>query len=503
MVYLLSKKRGRDAALLADWRRRDPAMLAKLALPHEAIEWLQHRLRGHIVLPGDPTYDASRKLFNPLYDPHPALIAYCVVEQDIRHCLEMVHTHKIPFRIRSGGHSTAGYSGGDGMIIDFGKLNAVLEPYGLHLPTGECEDVHVSGFMQGGGYGFTSRKFGIQCDHVLEVRVMLHDGRIVRATESHNHDLWWAVRGGTGGNFGVLLTIRYRLHRLGPVWGWAIAWPLKTAADRIQATEAMMALQKDFMRQGVPDDMTAQVQICNQSDWADGSDRAPWLLIRGMYLGPAAEGEKLLKPLLATPGARLQFTRTGTFRELNTYLLSQPHEIPQLPPDGGMPKEDKQARFVARDLTPTEWQEIFDFFVTSPNPWSYMCLELYGGAINAYPAESSAFIHRNVAFSAFLDVFWYYETDKPAAEKFLTDWCTLMDRFSNGHIYQNYPSPDVPDYRSNYFGAAFPALLAVKRKYDPHTTFTFEQAIKPRHGTPEEKPVWPPRVIAALAEPIQ
>jgi FAD/FMN-containing dehydrogenase len=377
----------------------------------------------------------------------------------------------------------------------------VLEPYGLHVPTGECEDVHVAGFMQGGGYGFTSRKFGIQTDQVLEVRVMLWDGRIVRASATRNHDLWWAVRGGTGGNFGVLLTIKYKLHQLGPVWGWAIAWPLATAADRAQAADAMRVLQRDFMRTGVPDAMTAQVQICNQSDWADHSDRAPWLLIRGLYLGPADEGERLIQPLLATAGARLQFTRTGSFRELNAYLLGQPHEIPQLPPERGMPKEDKQARFVARDLAPAEWRDCFDFFVTSPNPWSYMCLELYGGAINAYPIEDSAFIHRDVAFSAFLDVFWYDEEDKPAAEQFLTDWCTLMDRFSNGHIYQNYPSPDVPDYRENYFGRAFPALLAVKRKYDPHDWFTFEQAIKPRPGA-HEIPAWPPRVLAALADPI-
>lgn len=258
-----------------------------------------------------------------------------------------------------------------------------------------------------------------------------------------------------------------------------------------------------------PPEMNPQIMICYQADDPDGPDRQPWMLVRGMYLGPAAEGRALVEPLLALPGAAWQYDLVDRYSVVNTMLLEHPHPIPQLHP-GIWPPEDKQARYVARDLSREEWLAILDFFVTTPNPWSYMCLEIYGGAINDYPLEDSAFIHRDVAFSAFLDVFWYDAADRPAAERFLQDWCELLSGCWNGRVYQNYPSLGVPDYRANYWGEAFPALLAVKRKYDPQGFFRFEQMIAPY---PDEagsaaRPgdagaaIGPPAIAAALDEPI-
>ena len=130
-----------------------------------------------------------------------------------------------------------------------------------------------------------------------------------------------------------------------------------------------------------------------------------------------------------------------------------------------------------------------------------MCLEIYGGAINGYPRSQSAFIHRDVAFSAFLDVFWLNASEQGPAEQFLSDWCALMEPMWNGHIYQNYPSLAVPDYRANYWGGAFPTLLKVKNKYDPSNFFTFAQAITPPQGEIPET-TWASEIFEAIAEPI-
>ena len=178
------------------------------------------------------------------------MIAFCEVSADVRCCLEFARKYQVPFTCRSGGHSTAGYclvNGGlvidvsrmDDIYVDpgartarvgaganFHKVNAILESYGLHVPGGGCPEVGVAGYMQGGGYGFTSRMFGIHCDNVLQVELMLADGTIVRANSVEHADLYWAVRGGTGNNFGVLLATTYQLYPLDTLWGFGLKWSL-------------------------------------------------------------------------------------------------------------------------------------------------------------------------------------------------------------------------------------------------------------------------------------
>jgi FAD/FMN-containing dehydrogenase len=160
-------------------------------------------------------------------------------------------------------------------------------------------------------------------------------------------------------------------------------------------------------------------------------------------------------------------------------------------------------RYVERNLTATEWTTILQHFIKSPNTWSYMYLEFYGGAINSYPADRSAFVHRNAAFNAVMDLFWFENNDREAAETFLTGWTGLMAPMWNGRVYQNYCSRELRDYAENYWGDAWAALWAVKQKYDPHNAFTFEQAICAPRQTDGPGPVLPLALKAALAQPIR
>lgn len=527
MHYHIRKKRLTDQQRFARWHGLDADVFQQIGIGREKLQALQLKLRGRVVLPGDPEYDKDRKLFNPVFNPFPLAIVYCVVEDDVRWCMELATIEKIPFVLRSGGHTTAGYSSMTGrMVVDvsglndvtvdptartatvgcgtpFSKLNAVLANYGLHVPGGECEDVCIGGYMQGGGYGFTSRTFGMNCDHVQEVRVMLFSGRVVNASAAENSDLWWAVRGGTGNNFGVLLSVIYTLVPLDTVWGWSLAWAMSTPAQRQNAAQALLTLQQGYMKTGAPDQLNTQIAITYQQTPIGSTDLQPWLSVRGMYVGSAQEGQAAIKPLTQLPGAVKQYTISGTYEQINAYLLDNPQSLVPFPPDvQGMPPEDKQARYVSKDLSLTQWRSLLDFFVTSPNPYSYMCLEVYGGAINRYPKENSAFVHRDSAFSAFLDVFWLTEAERKPAEKFLADWCSWWMPVWNGGIYQNYPSPDVPNYRDNYWREAFPTLLAVKKKYDPLGVFTFPQAITPAPQGNLPEAHWPPPVVKALAQDI-
>src|SRR5438093_10157479 len=315
------------------WRRsrRQRERLTKLsgwsaaqqgfAAPFSAadVKALQSRLVGEVVLPSDNAYAGARQLSNLACQHFPQLIAYCEVFQDVHECLAFAHKHQLQVTTRSGGHSTAGFSSNDGMVIDTSRLNAVyIDPaaktavvgpgtnwehlnasiadYQLHMPTGVCGDVCVAGFMQGGGYGLTSRKWGINCDSVLSMLVMLADGRIVNASADCNADLYWAMRGGTGNNFGILLQAAYRVHELPMLWGFGLRWSMA------QAPAAMFALQSGYMvgNNAAPPEL-GYMSILQY----DGQPAKPSLIMRGVYWGPRAEGLKQLQPLINETGATL------------------------------------------------------------------------------------------------------------------------------------------------------------------------------------------------------
>jgi hypothetical protein len=168
-----------------------------------------------------------------------------------------------------------------------------------------------------------------------------------------------------------------------------------------------------------------------------------------------------------------------TFFALNDELLNVPYGMPWFPPDLATPPcEDKASRYVTRSLAASEWRGLLDYFVSSPNQWSYFYMEFYGGAINAYPQGGNAFVHRGAAFNAVLDVFWFDEADRPAAESFLLGWMGYMAPMWNGEIYQNYPRLDEPAYGSRYWADAQAGLYAVKTKYDPSHAFAFAQEVR-------------------------
>lgn len=528
MSHRHTRKRHRDRATFARWRTHDDSVFRRAGLTRETAETAQSGFQGQILFPGDVGYDPDSLLSNARFHPHPSVIYKCMTEGDVRLALNMAWggPANTPCTILSGGHCTAGFSASDGQLIDvsnldqvyvdpqsmtavigcgckFGTLYAVLDQYGLNMPGGECDDVCVAGHMQGGGQGFTSRTFGMHSDNVIEVRVMLADGSIVTANAQQNSDLWWAIRGGTGGNFGILLTEKVQLHPLGLVYGWAVRWPLLTEADRANAAAALYFLQQNYMLTG-PQELNPQVMICYQDETGPGSAFLPYLMIRGLDTRGATAGQPVYQQFGDLPGAQMQYDVTDRFITVNKMLLETPSDIPQLPTEV-WPPEDKQARYVSMSLSAQQWQSLLDFYITAPdqpNQYSYICLELYGGAMNAYPIDGSAFIHRTSAFSAFMDVFWYDDREKPLAEAFLERWCRFMDGFGNGEIYQNYPSLRVPDYRASYWGQAFSGLLSVKRKYDPQNFFSFPQMISPYPDGRDPGPIWPARLADAVKKPI-
>jgi FAD/FMN-containing dehydrogenase len=197
---------------------------------------LARALQGTLVRPGSPQYPTAHQLFSTRFDHIlPAAIAYCASPTDVQTCLAFARRFGIALAPRSGGHSYAGYSTTSGLVVDITRMNAVsvnastgvatvgagarlidvyaaLAQHGLVLPAGSCATVGIAGLTMGGGIGVLGRKFGLTCDNLQAAQVVVADGRLLTCNANHEPDLFWALRGGGGGNFGVVTSFTFQAH---------------------------------------------------------------------------------------------------------------------------------------------------------------------------------------------------------------------------------------------------------------------------------------------------
>jgi hypothetical protein len=449
---------------------------------------LKSKLSGSLFCRDEAGYEDVSACFYPGFDERPRWVAVCADERDVFHCLQWARAKGMPFAIRSGGHSSAGYSGSSGLVIDVSRLNGVevhgedgtawigagaklgevtkiLDGHGFHIPAGSCGQVGISGFMQGGGYGYTSRMFGINCDSVVAARVMLFDGQIVHASEQENPDLFWALRGGTGGNFGILLQIKYQLHALEHVWVFALQWDVEHAPGVISE------IQDKILKESKYPELGFMLNLCKKGG-------QPSLLMQGLCVGKRSAGLDFLAGLDCFAGQSLLVDQVTSYSAGVELLDCEPFAIPDFP--AGWEMKDnlvfKEAGYVSRDVPASSWAQMIDLYTRGSGDFDMVVLEPYGGNIRKIPANKNAFIHRQVDFNIYGNVFVNAsEPDLAGARKWLDDVFADLRNFTNGHRYQNYPKRNLENYRWAYWGESYPALERVKKRYDPEGVFRFEQ----------------------------
>ncbi len=189
-----------------------------------------------VVQQGEPEYYYSRQISNTRMGHMPDFIVYCKTAEDVQHCIVTSNTFDYPFRVRSGGHQHEGMcSGNQLMIIDLSQIYdktikypaedqawipvgkqlqqvySELELRGQTIPGGGCQSVNVGGLTQGGGWGISIRKFGLTCDNILEAEVILSSGKKVIASKTNEPNLFWSLKGGGGGNFGIVTRFKFQL----------------------------------------------------------------------------------------------------------------------------------------------------------------------------------------------------------------------------------------------------------------------------------------------------
>jgi hypothetical protein len=201
------------------------------------IKELRASLHGMLLLAQDAGYDAARKLWNPSFNRHPALIIRCADVADVARAVNFARGHELRTAVRGGGHSLSGQSVCDGgLVIDMslmkgivvddrqrlaradggvllGELDRRTQAVGLATTMGTATDTGIAGLTLGGGMGRLMRLYGLACDNLTSVDIVTADGQLRHLSAHDDPDLFWGVRGG-GGNFGVATTFEYRLHPL-------------------------------------------------------------------------------------------------------------------------------------------------------------------------------------------------------------------------------------------------------------------------------------------------
>jgi hypothetical protein len=474
--------------------------LAELARGAEAgiFDELAGTLRGDVVVRGGPGYDAARVLYNTRFDAiKPRAVVFCESLRDVQQTVRWARRHKVRIVPRSGGHSYGGYSTTPGVVVDVSRMSRValdgrrravvgagaklidvydqLWQHGLTIPAGTCPSVGIAGLALGGGIGLAARKFGLTCDNLVEATVVLADGRAVVCNARAHPDLFWALRGGGGGNLGIVTRLVFRTHPVDKVMTYALEWPWSDAKPVVQAWQRLAPHAPDGL-----------FSVLNMNA-VGGTRSLPRITCAGQFFGSEERLRTLLRPLSQT-GTPVRFSvTTRTYMDAQRMWAGCSGTIAEchLQPQGRLGRSTFKAKssFARRPLSArgidTLIRQIEARQTTGSGP-GIVLLDSYGGAINRVKKSATAFVHRDALFS--LQYLAYWESSAPAEPnlRWLRSFYAAMRPHVSPFAYQNYIDPELKSWARAYYGSNLARLVAVKRRYDPKNVFRSSQSIPVR-----------------------
>lgn len=438
--------------------------------------------RGAVILPGDPSYDEARRVWNGMIDRRPALIARCTGTADVVAAVRLARTHRLLSAVRGGGHNVAGLGVCEGgLVIDLSPMRGVwVDPaagtvraqagctladvdretqlHGQAAVLGFVSATGIAGLTTGGGFGYLTRRAGWTCDNLVSMEVVTAAGEVVRASESDNRDLFWCLRGGSG-NFGVVTWFEYRMLPVGPeVMAGAAAW----TGDR--ARELL-----DFYREftaSAPRELTCVVvlRIAPPAPWLPPSVHGkPVAMLVAVHTGRPEEGEALVQPIkkFADPVADI--------------IVRRPYTQMQALLDATQPRGRRyywKSEYLA-GLEPGLLDVYAERAGALPSPHSGLILFQLGGALNELPADHSPAGNRDATYVANLASSWEASGDDARNIAWTRETWQAIRPYGTGGAYINFMSEDEGSERTRvaYGDANLARLAELKRRLDPDDLF--------------------------------
>lgn len=427
------------------------------------------------VWPDDPAYEEARRTFNLRLSRFPTAIASCATPDEVSGCMLWARENDIRVSIRSGGHGYEGYAVlEDALVIDVSAMSKIevdlvqgtatvgagvrlidlyrqLWSYGMTIPAGACPGVGIAGLTLGGGIGFLSRQFGLTCDNLLAAELVTADGAIIRTSRDERPDLFWALRGGGGGNFGVATSFTFLLTPIAEVTSVTISWPWDDAAAVLDAWQRVAPF--------VDDRLTLGLTIGPPSDGT--------ITMHGLMNASPDLLWPLLEPLLAV-GAPLE-----------PIVASMPFlaAAEQLAGPGAAHATFKNASaFAFEPLSPEAIATLVDWLRAAPTAANLVSFFPLGGAVGRVLPRGTAYPHRAALFDLQYQAYWFDPAEADVDLAWLRGMRDAMRPFTRG-AYINYIDADLPDWAEDYHGPNLSRLRRIKARYDPDGVFAGPQTI--------------------------
>jgi FAD/FMN-containing dehydrogenase len=460
-------------------------------------------LSGSLVLPGDAAYPDSALLYDEVFTPDPAAVAYCATPVDVQRCVAYARDHGVQMAARSGGHSYGGYSSCPGLVVDVSSLNEVsvasgmryatvgagtqlvdvysqLGSSGLLLPGGSCPTVGIAGLALGGGIGVFGRAYGMTCDNIAALSIVTADGSLRRCSPNEHSDLYWASRGGGGGNFGIVTSFTFDVHPIPAVTLFTLEWPWGEAGTVLDSWLHWIP--------STPNELWANCQLDSNGVGSGGT-----LKVTGVFAGSTTACASALAPLLSAVGAAPTYQFVGPEDYVSAMLIEAGCEgltvaqchLSARNQGGTLSRSAFTAKssFIDAALpaagTAAMISAVEALASEVPGVGGGIVFDSYGGVINQLAPGDTAFVHRNAIACAQYSV-TYGGTGSSStiagARIWLDQVQTSFAPYAQG-AYQNYIDPTLPDWAQAYYGTNLPRLMDVKHAYDADDVFHFAQSI--------------------------
>jgi FAD/FMN-containing dehydrogenase len=451
---------------------------------------LSRAIRGRVIERGSRGFAAAAHVYNERFDHvQPSAVARPLDTADVAAAVRWAVAKDVPLRARSGGHSYAGYSTlPKGVVLDLRSIRSIsvdavartatigagaqlidvysaLASHGMTIPAGSCPSVGIGGHALGGGMGLAGRAFGLASDHIIGATIVTADGRARHVDHSSDPALLWALKGGGGGNFGVVTQLKLRTQRMPPSGSYFfVSWPWSSASEALAAWIGWAP--------HAPDGVTSIFHLN-----ARGS--APSVQVSGQYIGSASALPGLLAPLGGVPGASINSGQDGylrlqiVFAGCASKTFAACHTVGRNP-GGTLPRMsfDAKSDYVDRPFSSAARQALIDATesrIGQPGSGAIL-FDSYGGAINRVARGATAFVHRD-------DLCCIQYLSYGGGAAWLRSAYARMRPYVSGMAYQNYIDSGLEGWREAYYGSNYARLEAIRRRVDPHHTFNFPQAI--------------------------
>ncbi|MEV0675834.1 FAD-binding protein [Actinosynnema sp. NPDC050436] len=456
---------------------------------------LAEGIEGLVLEPGDAAYEQARLLVNQRFDTvRPQAVVYPATPHDVVECVRYARAGRVPLALRSGGHSYAGYSTGPGLVLDVGALDTTrvaggrarigagakagqahlaLAATGAGLPLGRCPTVGVAGVTLGGGMSAFTRTWGLACDRLLSAEIVTADGSLRRVDAEAEPDLFWALRGGGGGNFGVVTDLEFTTTDIRDLsfTTFLLTWPERDLPALLRGWTAW------HTDPATPREIRSVVELLSDR----GSPAPP--AVTGTFTGTPAE----LHPVLDRMVAAIGHPETGrTLVPCGYAQAASEAERWGGGTWGARVAFAAKSHIVRTPITPTAAQDLATAVRRIPGCGgaSGLVLEALGGAVSDLPPTATAFPHRTALGVVQYHSYWDQRTDPDDVRRRLT-WLREVHATMQPHLgtggYTNGMDPELTDWLTAYHGDNHHKLRRVKATVDPDGLFTFPQSIPPDH----------------------